>query len=287
VNRLSTQKPPKRLVIHWATLKGLAAIILFLVIAILMEYLVVLYAMSLGVEEKPENLLQWTFRFPGTGWMIRIAISPLFHLVPVAVIIVLVSGWAYLTRYAAVKPGEAPKGKVEAYAEQGREPRLKEVEKFFSRVKSGLLRIRGLAYLWQKIHFARATIKSALTVLLVFSAFIFVVSLLAYPQLIYQTISNAYKSNPLLLNFVKGMSQALAPIGGIFSAINSALLSGAAGFRDFALSFGTMIGPLADLDNAGKYLIFQNVAAWVSALAALLYGEHLRRGYRYKKTRRS
>jgi hypothetical protein len=274
-------------VVHWATLKGLAAIILFLVIAILMEYLIVLYAVSLGVEEKPEHFLQWSFKFPGTGWIIRIAISPLFHLVPIAVIIVLVSSWAYLTKYAAVKPGEARKGEVEVQVKRGKESRLKEVRKFFGKVKSGLLRVRGLAYLWQKIHFARATIKSALTVLIVFSAFILVVSLLAYPQLIYQTVLNAYTNNPSLLNFVKGVSQALAPIGAIFSAINSALLFVAPGFRGFALSLGTITGPLTDLDNSGKYLVFQNVAAWVSALAALLYGQRLRRGYRYRRSRKS
>jgi hypothetical protein len=287
VNRLSTPEPPKRLLIRWATLKGLAAIVLFLVIAVLVEYIIVLYAVSLGVEEKPENFLQWSFQFPGTAWMIRIAISPLLHLVPIAVVIVLVSSWAYLTKYVAVRPREAQKGKVEVYAKRGREPRLKEVKKLFGKVKSGLLKVRGLAYLWQKIHFARATIKSALTVLLVFSALILLVSLLAYPQLIYQTILNAYTNNSSLLNFVKGTSQALAPIGGIFSAINNALLSVAPGFRGFALSLGTIIGPLADLDNAGKYLVFQNVAAWVSALAALLYGERLRRGYRYRRSRKS
>jgi hypothetical protein len=221
-------------VIRWATLKGLAAIILFLVIAVLVEYLVVLYAVSLGVEEKPENSLQWGFQFPGTGWMVRIVISPLFHLVPIAVIIALVSSWAYLTKCAAVRPREAQKGKAEAYAKRGRESRLEEVKKFFGKVKSGLLKVRGLAYLWQKIHFARATIKSALTVLLVFLAFILVVSLLAYPQLIYQTVLNAYTSNPSLLDFVRGTSQDLAGVGGLFSAVNDALLSVAPGFRDFA-----------------------------------------------------
>jgi hypothetical protein len=287
VTRLSTQKPPKHLVIRWATLKGLAAIVLFLVVTILVEYLVVLYAMSLGVEEKPESLLQWSFQFPGTGWMMKIVISPLFHLVPIAAIVALVSSWTYLTKHAAVKPGETHKGKAEVYVKRGREPRLKEVKKFFGKVKSGLLRVRGLAYLWQKIHFARATIKSALTVLLVFLALILMVSILAYPQLIYQTILNGYANNPSLLSFVRGTSQVLAPVGGIFSGISNALLSGASGFGGFASSFGTIIGPLADLDNAGKYLVFQNAAAWVSALVALLYGERLRKGHRYRKTRKS
>ena len=261
-------------------MKGLAAIILFLIIAALIEYFIVLYSMNIGVKEKPENLLQWSFQFPGTDWTITIAISPLFHLVPIAVIITLLFSWTYLTRHVAVKPYEVGKGKAGFAAKRGKEPKLK---KFFGKIRSGLLRVKGVAYLWQKIHFARATLKSASTVLLAFAAFILIISLLAYPKLIYQMIINAYQNNPSLLNFVKGTTQALAPIGGIFSTINNALLSATPGFRDFVLSIGIIIKPLVDLDNVGKYLVFQNVAAWVSALAALFYGGYKRKGYGYKK----
>jgi len=245
--------------------------IAFLIIAVLVEYIIVLYAINLGVQEKPEN-------------MIFGLISPLFHLVPIAVIIVLLSSWAYLTKHVAVKPHEVLKGKTGTVAKKGRELRLK---KFFGKIKSGLLSVRGFAYLWQRIHFARATVKSASTVLLVFAAFILMISLLAYPTLIYQTIVNAYKNNPSLLNFVKGTAEVLAPIGGAFSAINSAFLSIAPGFRDFVLSIGIITKPLVSLDNAGKYLAFQNLAAWISALVTLFYGEYTRKGYRYKKSRRS
>lgn len=280
MNRLSVQKPPKRLVIRWTTLKGLAAIILFLIIATLIEYVVVLYAVNLGVKEATP--LQWSAQFPGTDWILTIAISPLFHLVPIAVIITLLFSWTYLTRHMAVKPHEVRKGKAGPVAKRVKEPKLK---KFLAKIKSGLLRVKGIAYLWQKIHFARATAKGALTVLLAFATFILIVSFLAYPKLIHQTISSAYQNNPSLLNFVKGTAEALAPIGGIFSGINNALLSAAPGFRDFALGLGTIIKPLADLDNVGKYLFFQNVAAWVSALTALFYGEYVRKTRQYRKSR--
>jgi hypothetical protein len=269
VEKLSTQKPQKRLLIRWKTLKGLAAIILFLIITVLIECVVVLYAMNLGVQEKAEN------RMFGL-------ISPLFHLVPTAVIIALLFSWTYLTRHVAVKPYETMKGKAGSAAKRRKEAKLKET---FHKIKSGLLKVKSIAYLWQKIHFARATIKSALTVLLVFSTFILIISLLAYPKLIYQTISGAYLNNPSLLNFVKGTEEALAPIGAIFSAINNALLSAAPSFGNFGSSLGVIIKPLVDLDNAGKYLAFQNVAVWISALAALFYGEYIRKGYGYKKRR--
>jgi hypothetical protein len=280
VNHLSTQKPQK-LVIHWGTLKGLVAIILFLVIAILVEYIVVLYAMSIGVKEQSESLLKWTFLFPGTNWMVTIAISPLFNLVPIAVIIVLLFSWTYLTRQTAIKPYEAKKGKAETATKRGEESRIR---KFFGKIEAGLLRVKGFAYVWQKIHFARATIKSALTVLIVFATFIVLVSLFTYPRLIYQAISSAYQNDPSLLGFVKGATQALASIGGVFYA---ALLGVAPVFRNFALGLGSAIGPLVSLDNAGKYLVFQNVAAWFSALIAIFYGEYVRKGYRYRGRRRS
>ena len=277
---MSIQKPPKRLVIRWTTLKGLAAIILFLIIATLIEYIVVLYAINLGVKDTTP--LQWNAQFPETDWILTITISPLFHLVPIAVIITLLFSWTYLTRHMAVKPREIWKGKAGPAAKRVKETKLK---KTFGKIKSGLLRVKGVAYLWQKIHFARATTKGALTVLLAFATFILIISLLAYPKLIYQTISNAYQNNPSLLNFVKGTSEALAPIGGIFSGINNALLSAAPSFRDFALGLGTIIKPLADLDNVGKYLFLQNIAAWISALTALFYGEYARKTFRYRKSR--
>ena len=280
MNRLSVQKPPKRLVIRWTTLKGLAAIILFLIIATLTEYVVVLYAINLGVKDT--TLLQWSAQFPGTDWILTIAISPLFHLVPIAVIITLLFSWTYLTRHVAVKPHEVRKGKAGPVAKRAKEPKLK---KFAGKIKSGLLRVKGVAYLWKKIHFARATAKGALTVLLAFATFILIVSFLAYPKLIYQTISSAYQNNPSLLNFVKGTAEALAPIGGVFSGVNNALLSAAPGFRDFALGLGTIIKPLVDLDNVEKYLFFQNVATWVSALTALFCGKHIRKTLRYRKSR--
>ncbi|MEM3699349.1 MAG: hypothetical protein QXL57_00545 [Candidatus Bathyarchaeia archaeon] len=270
---MSTKKPQKRLMVRWTTLKGLTAIILFLIIAALLEYVVVLYAINLGVNETP---LQFSLQFPGTDWTITLAISPLFHLVPIAVIIALVASWTYLTRHITVKPLETAKGKTQP-------TKRKKETKFLGKVKGGLLRVKSIAYIWQKIHFARATIKSALTVFLLFSAFVLIVSLLAYPQLIYRTISNAYKNNPSLLNFVKGTAETLAPIGAIFSGVNNALLSAAPTFRNFVLNFGIVIKPLADSDNVGKYLAFQNAAAWICAITVLIYGEYSRKGYRYKK----
>ncbi len=275
---MSTSKPSRRLIIRWATLKGLTAIILFLIFTALIEYAIVLYAINLGVKDS--SLLQWTGQFPSTDWTFTITISPIFHLVPTAVIITLACVWAYMTKHLAIKPYEERKRKSGATSKQA-----KTAKKFFGKIKSGLLSVKSIAYVWQKIHFARATIKGALTVLLVFLAFILLFSLLAYPQLVYRTVANAYKTNSSLLNFVKGTAEALAPIGGVFSAVNNALLAAAPSFRNFVLGIGTIIKPLTGLDNASKYLIFQNAAAWIVALLTLLYGEVIRKSYQYKRKR--
>jgi hypothetical protein len=267
---LSDEKTPRRLVVHWATLKGLAAIILFFIIAVLIEYLVVLYAISLGATENPQNMI--------SGF-----ISPLFTLVPITVIITLVASWTFLTRYIAVRSPETQRQRPRPSGKRGKKSRFRGVREFFGRIKSGLLKAKGVTYVWQKIHFARATTKSALAIILTFSALILLVSLLAYPQLVYSTIINAYRTNQVLLDFVKGVSQALAPISQGLSSINTGFISAAPSFRSAVISLGVLTSPLTNLDATGKYLVVQNVAAWTSALTALIYGEYMRNRYRYRK----
>jgi hypothetical protein len=248
---------------------------LFIIIAILAEYVVVLYAISLGVEDK--SVLQWSFKFPGTDSYVTLAISPLFHLVPITVIIALLSSWTYLTKHMAFKPREMQKGRPGTPSKRGKE---RGIRRILSRIKSALSKVKGLGYLGRRIHSARATTKSALMVLAVFSLFILAASLLVNPHLIYQMITGAYQNNPALLNFVRGTGEALAPIGSVFSAINNGLLSASPGFRDFIVSLGNVLIPLERSDPAAKYLVFQNAAAWISAVIVLLYDEFGRKGYR-------
>jgi hypothetical protein len=109
------------------------------------------------------------------------------------------------------------------------------------------------------------------------------VSFLAYPQLIYRTVANAFQTNPSLLGFVKSTGQALAPLGEIGKGLTFAL----PGMRDFFNGFGGVIKPLAGLDNAGKYLLIQNAAAWISAFVALFYVQLRGRPFQYKRARRA
>lgn len=292
----------RRLILRWATLKGLTAIILFLIIAALIEYAIVVYAISLGVEE--ENPLRGSFQFPGTNWTVTIVVSPLFHFVPLSVIVVLVFSWICMTKYAAMQPQKPLEGKPKTKLQrkgqiQKTEGKLASriasaIKNFFGRVKSGLLRIKGISYIWNKVSFAKITIKSAIVTILVFSALTLLVSVIVYPGLIYGTFSNIYRENPSLLEFVKsvnnslkGFVEALGPIGWLCSAINDAIISAAPALRGFASALGGLVKPLVDLPPIGKYIVFQNVAAWVSALAVFSYGSLTRKGYRLRKAKRS
>jgi hypothetical protein len=274
---MPTRSPQKQPKIRWTSLKGLVSIILFLLVAILIEYLVFLYALGLGTEDT--SPWQSSFSFPGTGWSITLTISPLFHLVPMATILALVTSWIYLTRRIAATPKDTWKGKVG----RGRktESRIgRATKQFLSKLQSGLSKVKGFAYAGKKIKSARAPIRSALLVFLIFLFFVFVTSLLAYPQIIYHAVAEAYRNNPALLGFIKGTGEALTPVS---KTLDGIFLSAASGFRDFVLSVGNTIKPLTSLNNEGKYLVFQNVAAWISAFTALFYVKYRQKDYRYKR----
>jgi hypothetical protein len=271
---MSAQSPSARVAIRRITLRGLGTLLLFLIIAVLAEYIVVVYAMSLGVTD--QSPLQWSFIFPGIGSNVTLTISPLFHLVPIAVVITLVSSWAYLRRQVATKPSEAQRGKLTSVSK-----RMKRQKRTFTdRLGSIFSRKERPTSLGREVRLRRANVRSALIVLIVFSALLLLISLFTYPNLLYQAVASIYENNPSLINFVKGAGAALAPIGAVFSSINNALLTTSPGFRGFVLTLGLLVSPLATLDNAGKYLAFQNGAAWISAFIILLYGEYGRKSPR-------
>jgi hypothetical protein len=280
--------------IRWTTSKGVITVLLFLAVAALIEYLVVLYAIRLGVQDT--SVLQWSFKFPGTGWPVTIAISPAFNLIPICLIITLVFSWTYLTKKVSFRRQEIRKGKVETFPRQRIEKRglrsriSRSAKNFSKRIKSKLPKTEWTSRLSQRIRFARATVRSALIVLLAFVAFMLLFSLLAYPQAIYQFVSSAYQTNPSLRNFVlgvdnwaRGAAQALGPIGWLSASINNALIAAAPGVGNLGVALGSLISPIATLNNVDKYLFFQNASAWISVLAVIIYGERTGKGYRYKK----
>ena len=225
-----------------------------------------------------------------------IAISPAFVLIPICVVITLVFSWTYLTKKVSLRRQEIRRGKVETFPRQrvekkGLASRISRAWRNFSkRINSRLPKTKRISHFSQRIHFSRATVRSAFIVLLAFLAFILLFSLLAYPQAIYWVVTNAYQTNPSLRNFVigvdnwaKGAAQALGPIGWLSTSINNALIAAAPAVGNLGVDLGGVISPIATLTNVDKYLFFQNAAAWVSVLATIIYGERTRKGYRYKK----
>jgi hypothetical protein len=268
---MSTQNPPDRVGLRRKTLKDSGTLFIFLVIAVLVETVVVLYAMAIGIKDPAP--LQWSFTFPGTGSNVTLVVSPLFHLVPIAVIISLVSSWAYLRRQMITKSGEAQRGKPSTVSKS-----VKGQEKtFVGRIRSAFSRKERSPSFGSKVRFRRSNLRSALIVLVVFSALLLLISLFAYPRLLYQAVGSLYENNSALIAFVKDVGAAFAPIGVVFSPITGALVAAAPGFRSFVLALGLLVAPLATLDDAAKYLIFQNGAAWISTFIVLLYGNYARK----------
>ncbi|MBS7632549.1 hypothetical protein KEJ15_02855 [Candidatus Bathyarchaeota archaeon] len=273
---MTTQEPKKRIVIRWATLKGLITMILFLLAALLAEVVVVFFAMSLGVEDKA--VLQWDLKSIGIDFVAP-PVSLLFHVIPLSMVVVLAAVWAYLAKHFALKPKEAWEGKAAQLVKGSGKTKPKS---FFGKLGSSLSKVNVFSRPWQKIRFTRATLRGAILVFTVFIVFIMLASLLVYPQLIYHAVSDAYRTNPTLLDFMKATGQALSFLAGIGNAFTFAMPA----FKGFVIALGNTIKPLSTLDNAAKYLMFQNIAAWCCALIAMLYVNFARKSYRYRKIKR-
>lgn len=301
---MSSEKRWKRLIFKWTAPKGFIAIALFFATALLIEYLMVYFFSLSGLTDK------FLFKF------FTINISPLFHLMPLGVIFVLVSSWAYLIRYMAVVPRrvspakKTPKPRRRQYPRE-RKRRFKALRRFFGgigkrfgrvgraikaffrRIGAAVLRIRGVSYLQKRLFFARAAVKSTVTVLAVFLVSVLTLYILAYPRLTYDLAAGLYKAIPSFHGFLlktieigKAIAQALSPIGWLASAIDNALRDVAPSFRNNIEEFGAPITePLAKLDLVWMYTLCQNVAAWISAVVALAYGKYTSRLYSIRKPR--
>jgi len=299
---MSSEKRWKRLVFRWTAPKGFIAIALFFALALLIEYLVVYFFTLSGLTDK------FLFKF------FTINISPLFHLMPLGVIVVLVSSWTYLTRYIAVVPSRISPAKKtpeprRRYPSGTRKMRFKALRRFFGgigkrfgrvgqvikaffrRIGGAVLRIRGVSYLQRRLFFTRAAVKSTVTVLAVFLVSALALSILAYPRLTYDLAAGLYKAIPPFHGFIlktieigKAIAQALSPVGWLASAIDNTLRAAAPGFRNNLEGFGAPITePLAKLDLVWVYTLCQNAAAWISAVIALTYGKYTSRLYRMHK----
>lgn len=300
----------KRLVLRWTAPKGFAAMVVFTALALLIEYLLVSLFLSAGLRDA--NLLVWKSTNPA----FTITISPLFHLVPLSVTVVLVASWAYITKYVATAPHAGKPREKPSITRRKKYPgwfgrRLRSIRSFFkwvnrklqrvsraikapfNRISSRVARTRSISYLSQRLHFAKVAIKSTITVLFIFSALGLMLYVLGYPAAVYNGVTALYEGSPAVLGFVSwlinaahAVGQVLAPLGWLASAINNALLAASPGFRNALLSLGTsVVEGVSNLDPAAKYLLCQNIAAWICAFSVLAYGQYATRMHRRGKKR--
>jgi hypothetical protein len=295
----SQEKRWRRLIIRWTAPKGFVAMLLFLAVAFLLEYLIVYSFLSDGLNDE----FTWieTFQVPYVNWSVTLAVSPLLHLLPLSVVIVLISSWVFLTRHIAFisqRIESVKKATIKRRLPQHR--RFKSIRKFLKRVnrsmhrigrafKKAFLRIPGSSKLSRRLFFARTAVRSAMIILLVFVSFTFLAYLLAYPWRVHDTVINFYRENPSFMTFVietqeefRSLRQSLGPIGEVATVINNALLAAAPGIRSNLQSLGVSAESIVKLEITGKYLLVQNLAAWVCALIALIYGEYAS-ARRYKR----
>jgi hypothetical protein len=295
----------KRRIFQRTAKKELVTIISFLALAIIIEYLIVALFLSFGLEDK--YLLTQTFQFPGTTIFFTLSISPLFHLIPIGIIFVLVANWIYLRKYVAgvlrkieplKKPSMMPKDRFQkpklrrfksirqfSKSLSKRFERIsRSLEAFFNRISAAFLRIRGISYITQRLSLAQASVKSSATVLALFIVSAFALYLLVQPTLIYDIVVGLYTGNPSLPLAIRGISEGIAssPIGGLTTAVNDALAGIAIGFWNTFEGAGKLTESLVQLDLTWKYVICQNIAAWVSALAVWAYGKYSSHLYRRK-----
>ncbi|NIR86787.1 hypothetical protein GWO13_04125 [Candidatus Bathyarchaeota archaeon] len=292
---MSTEKRWKRLIFRWTAPKGFTAIVFFSALALLIEYVLVSSFISLGLIDKTS--LTTTFKFPLTQSPFTITISPLFHLTPFGVIVVLVSSWTYLTKYIAVAPRriksikKPPTIKKKRLSRRGGRKFRKinrALKSFYRRLSTAVLQVRGISYVLKRLFFARAAVKSTVSIVIIFLASFLALYILAYPRLTYDAVVGLYQFSPSFLGFVlkttevaQGIAKVLSPIEWVGSAINNALLAAAPGFRSALENLGaSTTGPITKLDLMGRYVLCQNLAAWASALIALAYGRYTYHSYR-------
>jgi hypothetical protein len=271
----------------------------------MIEYLIVSSFLSLGLTDK--YLLTQAFQFPGTNIFFTLGISPLFHLIPIGVILVLGAVWVYLSEHMTVVPRrmELPKKQFTMPKDRHQKPRsrhfkfikqfYKNLSKRFEKISRSLktfsnnvsmafLRVKGVSYITQRLSSARTAVRSSATVLAVFIISALGLYLLVQPTLIYDIAIGFYAGNQSLLLAIKGIAEGIdsSPIGGLTTSVNNALSGLAVWFWTSFEGAGKLTESLVQLDLVWKYVMCENIAAWFSALMVWVYGKYSSRLYRGK-----
>jgi len=267
---MASKAKRNRLTFRWTAPKGLLTIGLFLALAFISEFFMVSFFAGSGLTE--------TSAYP-------LPVSPLFHLLPLAVILVLVSSWIYLTKHIAMRLRRISPAKV---SKSRRRPRGRKtckstrsvmgaIKNVFSKISSVFLRSSSGSFVQRRRSFGSVALESAVTVLTIFLLSIILLSVLVYPNLFTDFAVGFYSKTSPLQGFMQSLADAVVSIA-------SGLDSIAPGFRDaFEGLVLSRTQSLTGGDILWRYVFCQNAAAWVSAIAALAYVRYFSKTYRSSK----
>jgi hypothetical protein len=271
-----------RLNFRWTAPKGLLTIVLFLALAFISEFFIVFFFAFSGLTEV------FAYKF------FTVTVSPLFHLLPLAVILVLVSSWIYLTKHIAMRPHRISPAKVSESRRRrpgGRKSRSKStrsiigaVKNFFNQISSVFRRSRGGIFVQRRLSLGRVALESAITVLTIFLLSIILLSVLVYPNLFTDFAVGFYSTNSAFHGFAVSLAEALQGVIKALAPIDNGLRAIAPGFRNaFEGLITSRPHSLTKEDLLWRYVFCQNAAAWVSAIAALAYVRYFSKTYRGSK----
>lgn len=248
-------------------------------------------AISMGVTDT--NLISWTIG------SFTLSLSPLFHILPLVVMIVLFASWTFLTRHETYVPSKMqPQKKVRPLPPPRRYERKsfrrlrrfvnrisKSLDNFGRGIKERIANTRLAKYLEEHLM-GKAVAKSAWSIVLPFCALALLIYVIVFPQLIPNAVNWLLGGgNSVLAGFINwtigaanAIGHTLSPLGWLGVSIESGLQGIAAGFRNGVIGLTTpIVNPLVRSDLVGKYVIVQNVAAWFAALVSLYYGSRVHR----------
>jgi hypothetical protein len=239
----------------WTTTKGLLTIGLFLALAFIAEFFMISFFAGSGLTE--------TYALP---------VSPLFHILPLAVILVLVSSWMYLTNHIVTRPHRTTPVKV---PKARRRHSRKTSKSVFSKISS-IFSSSGVSAP-QRLSFDRLALESTVTVLTVFLLAAILLAVIVYPNVFTRFAVGFYSETSALQGFMQSLGDAVVSVARVFDGVAPGFRSGFEGIVSANLS------SLTSGDIVWRYVLCQNVAAWVSAFAVLAYVKNFSNPYRNRK----
>lgn len=251
-------------VFSWTAPKGLLTLGFFIAVAFVSEFFMVSFFMGSGLTETSAP------QFP---------ISLLFHILPLAVIIVLVLSWTYLTKHVAMRPQRKAPTKTTKSRSYARRRSHKPKTSVVGSIKNALDKIGSTfssgdnSAMIHRRTFGSVVFESGVTVLVIFMLALILLVVLVYPRLFTDFAVEFYSKTSGLQGFLQSLAEVAVSIAGGLDFI-------ASGFRSaFEGLLSSSSSSLTGGDLLWRYVFVQNAAAWVSAIYVLVYVRYFSKTY--------